>query len=75
MEKISISVNEGFDRLERLLLAMQAGDELCPPDAARATGLSEGTCRAMLVGLERAGLMARRDTDLFVRQTRDGTTT
>jgi hypothetical protein len=68
---MSSSVNEGFDRLQELLLAMNIGDELRPGDAADETGLSPELCRAVLVGLERAGLMSRRDDDRFVRRTLD----
>lgn len=72
MEQIS-NTSVGFDRLERLLLAMRIGDEMRAAEAARLTGLPEATCRAMLVGLQRAGLMTHRDADLFVRQTSDAT--
>lgn len=68
---MSLSVNEGFDRLQRLLLAMHAGDDLTVTDAAQVTGLDEGMCRAVLEGLERAGLMAREDGGRFVRKTLD----
>jgi hypothetical protein len=68
---MSLSVNEGFDRLQALLLAMHIGDELRPVQAADETGLSPELCLAVLVGLERAGLMARRDSDRFVRRTLD----
>lgn len=66
-------VNEGFDRLQRLLLAMRPGDELRPVDAARVSGLAEHTCLAVLQGLERAGLMLReaQDEQRFVRCTLD----
>jgi hypothetical protein len=63
------SVNDGFDRLQQLLLAMHIGDELGPGEAADETGLSPELCLAVFVGLERAGLMARRDNDRFVRRT------
>jgi len=71
MEPMSLTVNEGFDRLQRLLLAMHIGDELRPGDASDETGLSPEICLAVLVGLERAGLMARGDEDRFVRRTLD----
>lgn len=71
MPVMSSSVSEGFDRLQQLLLAMHVGDELRPGDAADETGLSPELCLAVLVGLERAGLMARRENDRFVRQTLD----
>jgi hypothetical protein len=65
------SVNEGFDRLQRLLLAMRAGDDLRAADAAVVTGLNDAICLAVLEGLERAGLMARAEDDRFVRRTLD----
>jgi len=49
---------------------MHVGDELRPGDAADETGLSPELCRAVLLGLERAGLMSRSETergDRFVR--------
>jgi DNA-binding IclR family transcriptional regulator len=74
MEQIKPNTSAGFDRLERLLLAMRVGDEMRAAEAAHLTGLPEATCRAMLLGLERAGLMTHRpDADLFVRQTLDVT--
>jgi hypothetical protein len=71
MDPTSLTVNEGFDRLERLLLAMHAGDTLSVSDTASVTGLAEHTCRAVFEGLERAGLMARGDEGVFVRKTLD----
>ena len=68
---MSVSVNEGFDRLQQLLLAMHVGDELRPGDASDETGLSPELCLAVLVGLERAGLMARGGEDRFVRRELD----
>jgi DNA-binding transcriptional regulator YhcF (GntR family) len=70
MEPTSLTVNEGFDRLERLLLAMHVGDMLSVTDTASVTGLAEHTCLAVFEGLERAGLMARgSDAGVFVRKT------
>lgn len=68
MDTISISVNEGFDRLQRRLLEMQVGDVLRPSDAAQETGLPQETCLAVLAGLEKAGLMTRSTDDNFVRR-------
>ena len=67
MEQSNHPLNDAFDRLQRLLLAMRAGDELAARDAARLTGLAEPTCRTVLEGLARAGLMTHRDGDRFVR--------
>ena len=66
------SRNEGFDRLEQHLLAMAIGEELWSTDAARLSGLDEDTCRAMLQGLARAGLMTHDGDNRFVRRTHDG---
>ena len=65
------TVNEGFDRLQRLLLAMHAGDEVRAAEAATLTGLTPETCRAVLEGLTRAGLMSHQTGDAFVRRTLD----
>ena len=62
-------VNDVFDRLQRLLLEMRAGDELALHDAARLTGLAEPTCRTVLEGLTRAGLMSPSGDGRFVRVT------
>jgi hypothetical protein len=64
-------LDEGFDRLQKVLLAMNAGDELTPADAAKLSGLTEGVCRAMFEGLTRAGLMSAEADGRFVRQTVD----
>jgi hypothetical protein len=71
MEPISVSVNEGFDRLQRLLLGMHAGDDLTVADTALLTGLDPDVCLAVLEGLQRAGLMARDGEHRFVRKTLD----
>jgi hypothetical protein len=68
---VTVTVNEGFDRLERRLLDMQVGDRLRPADAAKETGLAPELCLAVLAGLEKAGLMQRRDEDCFVRRRLD----
>ena len=68
MFSISPNVMEGFDRLQQLLLDLRVGDELHVSAAARATGLSEHVCLAMLEGLERAGLMTQADPNRFVRR-------
>src|SRR5262245_37063441 len=71
MNPTSVSVHDGFDRLQQLLLALHVGDELRPGDAAEQTGLSVDVCREVLLGLERAGLMKRAKTDehdRFVRR-------
>ena len=59
---------EGFDRLQQLLLDLRVGEELRVSEAAHACGLSEHVCQAMLEGLERAGLMAQAHPDRFVRR-------
>jgi DNA-binding IscR family transcriptional regulator len=64
-------VNEGFDRLQDFLLAMHVGDEVRVTDAADASGLSPETCRAVLTGLEKAGLMRHISGELFARRALD----
>jgi hypothetical protein len=71
MEYKSLNIDDGFDRLQRLLVAMQTGDDLRVADAALLTGLPDGKCLAVLEGLERAGLMLRASADRFVRCTLD----
>ena len=71
MDKIKQSVQEGFDRLQRLLFDMLPGDEFRPKDAARLCGLSEDVCRTVFEGLERAGMMTYEHGDRFVRKTLD----
>ena len=67
MKPTSFATNDSFDRLEQLLLRMNIGEELRPDEAARQTGLTEETCRAVLRGLERAGLMTLGHDDHYVR--------
>jgi DNA-binding IclR family transcriptional regulator len=62
-------MNDAFDRLQRLLLEMRTGDELALRDAARLSGLAEPTCRTVLEGLSKAGLMSPSGDDRFVRVT------
>ncbi|HMD35702.1 MAG TPA: hypothetical protein VKH42_12070 [Vicinamibacterales bacterium] len=71
MKPTSFATNDSFDRLEQLLLRMNVGEQLRPDEAARQSGLSEATCRAVLQGLERAGLMALGHDDYYVRRTLD----
>jgi hypothetical protein len=65
------SVSQGFDRLQDLLLAMHAGDEVWSADAARASGLAEHLCQTVLESLTRAGLMTRESDGRFVRRSLD----
>jgi hypothetical protein len=64
-------VNEGFDRLQRLLLAMRTGDELRPAEASQLTGLTEQMCMVVLNRLTTAGLMSLEPDGRFVRRTMD----
>jgi hypothetical protein len=68
---MEISVNHGFDRLQRILVTMTVGEEISPAVAAEETGLTEEVCRAVLAGLERAGLMTKGPADRFTRCTLD----
>jgi DNA-binding IclR family transcriptional regulator len=67
MNSLTNFINEGFDRLQQLLLDLQVGDEVRVADVAHATGLTEHTCRSVLIGLERVGLMAQQSDGRFVR--------
>lgn len=67
MNDTNAPFGDAFDRLQRLLLAMRAGDELGPRDAARLTGLAEATCRCVLERLAKVGLMSHEGQDRFVR--------
>jgi hypothetical protein len=63
--------NEGFDRLQRLLLAMRTGDALRPAEASQLTGLTEQICTVALKRLTTAGLMSLEADGRFVRRTLD----
>jgi hypothetical protein len=71
MEHLTLSVHDGFDRLQRRLVAMAIGETICPTDAAEETGLSVEVCRALFTGLERAGLMTTDHNDRFTRSSLD----
>ena len=68
MKPTSYAADDKFDCFEELLLRMNIGEQLRPDEAARLTGLAEETCREVLRGLERAGLMALGHDDHFVRR-------
>src|SRR5207247_744335 len=57
MEQTNLTTDDGFERFQKLLLAMRAGEELRAEDVSHVTGLDEPTCRSVLEGLVRAGLM------------------
>jgi DNA-binding IclR family transcriptional regulator len=63
--------SEGFERLQDLLVELRTGDEVCSSEVARASGLSEDTCRRVLEGLTRAGLMTDESNGRFVRRSLD----
>jgi hypothetical protein len=67
MSEKNESMNDAFDRLQRLLLSMRTGDQLATHEASRLTGLAETTCRTVLEGLTKAGLMSHDGGDRFVR--------
>jgi len=64
---LEVTVNHGFDRLQRILTTMSVGDDISPAGAAEETGLSVEVCRAVFAGLERAGLMTKGPADHFTR--------
>jgi len=67
MDARTLNTDTRFDRLQDLLLRMHVGEQLRPDEAAQKTGLPEDTCRAVLRGLERAGLMTLGHDEHFVR--------
>jgi hypothetical protein len=67
----SSNQKEGFDRLERLLLNMRAGEDLTVHDVAVATGLATSICQTVLERLTTAGLMVHAAEDRFIRKTLD----
>jgi len=69
MENRNEPLSRGFDRLQQLLLAMNAGDELRCSEAARASGLAEPLCKTVLEKLASAGLMSHEPDGRFVRRT------
>jgi hypothetical protein len=60
-------LDDGFNRLQALLLDMRAGDTLRIGDAVRQSGLSEDVCRSALEALTQIGLMAKDADDRFIR--------
>ena len=42
------SLNDGLDRLQRILLEMRHGEELACAEAARLSGLNQEVCRTVL---------------------------
>jgi DNA-binding IclR family transcriptional regulator len=62
----SLVVDAGLDKLQNLLLAMQAGDEVSVARAVEASGLEDSQCAAVLEALVRAGLM-RLHGDAYIR--------
>ncbi len=71
VDGLEVTVNQGFDRLQQKLMAMNVGDEISASVAAEETGLSVEVCRAVLHGLERAGLMTHGVEDRYTRCTLD----
>ena len=67
MDPTSFKTDDGFDRFQQILLQMNVGEQLRPDEAAKHTGLTEDTCRAVLRGLERAGLMTLGRDEHYVR--------
>ncbi len=61
--------DEGFERLQAMLLAMRAGDAVAIGEAAAVSGLSERMCRRALEALTRVGLMSCERDGRFMRRT------
>ena len=64
----SLVLDPGLDKLQSLLLAMEEGDEISVAEATKASGLASSHCEAVLEALARAGLMTRRQDDVYVRR-------
>jgi hypothetical protein len=69
MSFLKRNADEGFERLQTMLLAMRAGDAVRIGEAAQVSGLSEEICRRALEALERIGLMSCERDGRFVRRT------
>jgi predicted transcriptional regulator len=69
MSFLKRNADEGFERLQTMLLAMRAGDAVRIREAAQVSGLSEEICRRALEALERIGLMSCEHDGRFVRRT------
>jgi hypothetical protein len=61
--------DEGFERLQTMLLAMRAGDAVAIGEAMVVSGLSESICRRALEALTRVGVMSCERDGRFVRRT------
>jgi predicted transcriptional regulator len=69
MSFLKRNADEGFERLQAMLLAMRAGDAVRIGEAAAVSGLSEDICRTALEALARIGLMTCERDGRFVRRT------
>lgn len=63
--------DEGFERLQSLMLSLRSGDAVSVSDAVRISGLTEHFCRAALEALTQVGLLVRETDSRFVRRTLD----
>lgn len=61
-------VDEGFDRLQALLLNLRAGEAVSVDEAVQTSGLSERFCRAALEALAQVGVLIQEDDSRFVRR-------
>lgn len=64
-------VDEGFDRLQTLLLNLRAGDAVSVDEAVQISGLSDHFCRAALEALTQVGVLVQEDESRFVRRALD----
>jgi hypothetical protein len=69
MSFLKRNADEGFERLQAMLLAMRAGDAVRIGEAVAVSGLSEDMCRTALEALARIGLMTCERDGRFVRRT------
>jgi len=69
MSFLKRNADEGFERLQTMLLAMRAGDAVRIGEAVEVSGLSEENCRRALEALARIGLMSHEGDGRFIRRT------
>jgi hypothetical protein len=69
MSFLKRNADDGFERLQVMLLAMRAGDAVRIGEAAAVSGLSEDICRTALEALAQIGLMTYERDGRFVRRT------
>jgi len=69
IERRSLVLDAGLDKLQEFLLMMTPGDEVSVIRAMEISGLDAEQCDEVLSTLTRAGLMIRLQHNAYVRQT------